>query len=772
MTPADRGPARPRPGEPGAPVTPETDRMTRTGVPPPPAFAPIETKLRAPRMARRLVRRDRLLDRLTGDDASLVVFCAPAGCGKTLTARQWLDADPRPWAWVQLDAGDNDPVTLLQYLARALLTVSPLDPAVLRWLELREPPVHRAILPALVSAASSAPPFVLVLDDTHSVGDPRCWKAVAAVLDGLSPGSSLAVCGRSDPPLSLSRLRALDQVTEVRYEDLVFDIEEMGRLLALHGMAVSADRLSELAEATEGWPAGVYLTLLSWRSGSDDARALPGNSTREVAEYLDSEVLGGLPPDLLRFLTRTSIVQGLTPGLCDALTGRDDSGQVLAAVQRDNLFLVPLDDEGAEYRYHHLFGDLLQRELRRREPHRLPSLHRRAARWFEQEDRVAPALHHHLAAGQVDQAADLVVRRWWSRYLTGRIWTTRRWLDLFSPEQIEVHPVLRVAAAWILAMTGSADLARSLLSGFDPSALDDLPTADLTASPRSSLALIRALLATDGPLQMREDAREAVRREGSSLGPWPALCSLVLGVAETLCDDDEAARASLRQAAEQGEAWCNGVDLAALGDLSLIAGDAGDWDEAEEFALEAVRRADAYAAGAQLPMAAVRLARDRLAGRDGDEDALADLEELLEQASWDFCPWVGVRAGLLLAEAHLARDEAGEAWRRLDEAKAILARWAPAPGLVRRIDALERSLQARDLVEPLSAAELRVLDLLPTNLTTQEIARQLGVSANTVGSHVKAIHRKLRATTRSEVVERASSLGLLEPRPRRSADAR
>jgi LuxR family transcriptional regulator, maltose regulon positive regulatory protein len=763
----ERGPGRARPDPPDGARRSVGGREAGPLHPAPPAFIPIETKLQAPPAAGHLVRRHRLVERLVRDPVPLVVFSAPAGCGKTLTLRQWLEADPRSWAWLQLDEGDNDPVTLLQYLARALLRVSPLDAAVPAWLELPEPPVTKAILPALVKAASAAPPFVLVLDDTHALRDERCWRMLGALLAALPPGSTLAVSGRSDPSLPLSRLRSLEQVAEYRYGDLVFDDDEIRRLLALHELSVDDDLLAELALVTEGWPAGVYLTVLSWRTGDLGARQLPRVGRREMTAYLHAEILEALAPDVVEFLTRTSIASTLSPGLCNELTGRDDSGWALATIQRDNLFLTSLDDGGAHYRYHHVFRELLQTELERREPAALPGLHLRAAHWFEQEDRVREALRHYFAAGEVGSAADLVAGRWWSRYLTGRVWTARRWVDGFSGDQLGDYPALTVAAAWIFALTGRPDLARSLLSGFDPTALDALPTLDRTSSARSSFALIRALLATDGPFRMREDAREAVRLEGAGPGPWPALCHLVLGVAEMLCGDDRAASGSLELAARQAEVWSNGVDLAALGDLSLLAGDDGDWDAAAEYALETVKRAQAYSTGDYLATTTARLARDRLSARAGDDDAVADMEDVLEESSWDFCPWVGVRTGLLLAEAHLSRADPGNARRSLDSARTILARWFQAPGLARRVTALEQSLRLHSLVEPLSSAELRVLAFMPTNLTAGEIAEQLGVSPNTVGSHIKALHRKLGAGRRSEVVERAAALGLLPSQPPR-----
>ena len=730
--------------------------------PSPPAFVPRETKLHAPRIPQHTVPRARLVEMLLTGTAPLVVFSAPAGSGKTLTVRQWLESDDRVSAWLQLDAGDNDPVTLLQYVARVLIHVSPLDPVVLSWLALPEPPVQKAILPALVAAASVAPPFIMILDDAQVVGDARCWRLLWAIIEGLSAGSTVVVCGRSDPPLPLSRLRSQALLAEYRFPQLAFDRGETSRLLALHGVTVDTAAVDDLLTATEGWPAGVYLAVLAWKTGARSVPTLaPTGDRREIADYLASEVLAEQSEEVVRFLTRTSVVWRLCPELCAVLTGRDDSALMLQAIERDNLFLMPLDGCREWYRYHHLFSEWLQVELRRHEPHLIPDLHRRAAAWFERDDLVADAVHHWLSAGDVQRAGDLVAARWVAHFLTGRVWTARHWVAMFTPDQVRSHAPLRVAAAWLSCFTGDANVARGLLLGLESSELDG-PSPDGAASVRSSATIARSLLAGEGPFQMREDARLAARLEKEAgAGPWHGLACQLLGVAEMLCGDDAAAVGPLVSAAWESEALHNGVELAALGHLSLIAGDEGRWEEAEQHAEEAARRAASYEVGDYLPSVPARLARDRLCARAGDDDAVVDLEELLQLADPEFCPWLGVQAGLLLAEVAIERGDEPAGRRRLDEATAILERWARAPGLVRRIDKLEAILRARSSVEPLSAAEVRILELLPTSLTVAEIAGRLGVSPNTVGSHVKALHRKLGAGRRSEVVERAVAFGLL-----------
>jgi LuxR family transcriptional regulator, maltose regulon positive regulatory protein len=693
-----------------------------------------------------------------------VLFCAPAGAGKTLAIREWLAAGTRPWGWLRLDAEDNDPVTLLEYLARALLDLTPLDPAVLRWLELPDPPVRRVVLPAMVSAVGGAPAFALVLDDAHLLRDARCWHIVSAVAEGMSAGSSVVIGSRSDPPLQLGKLRTQGLLAEYCLPDLAFDRDEARAALELHGVTGDDLWLDRVCEVTEGWPVGVALVGLSARAGTTIDHASPKGDERAIADYLMAEVLSAQPAEVTDLLTRTAVAERICPALCDALTGRSDGADVLEMLVHESLLVLPLDEHRVWYRCHHLLREFLLSDLEWRDPDLVPELHRTAAVWFRDAGQPGECLHHLLAAGETEEAARLVAAEWWPHYLGGRVWTARQWLDLFTGEQIRDHTGLRLAGAWVYAFTGEPDMARGLVRGLDPSSLDGLARDDKTRSPRSSLHMIRALLAADGPYRMREDAREAVRLEEGSPGPWPSLCELVLGVAESLCGDDDAAALALRRAARNGKVLRNGTDLAALGELSLIAGDRGDWHEATAQALEAARRAEAYATGDHLPAALARLARDRLCARDGDADAVSDLEDLYLHMSLDFCPWVGIRAAQLLAEARLEQGDMRESVRLLREARAALARWADAPGLARRLDRLEHAVLLRVSPDPPSPAELRVLELLPTNLTAREIAERLSVSPNTVGTHMKSLHRKLGATRRSELVQRASELGLLPAR--------
>ena len=251
------------------------------------------------------------------------------------------------------------------------------------------------------------------------------------------------------------------------------------------------------------------------------------------------------------------------------------------------------------------------------------------------------------------------------------------------------------------------------------------------------------------------------RIEEAGRSPWHAVALSLVGAGTWLSGDDEGAVEPFQEAILASEGLPGGADLAALGGLSLLAADHGEWEEAREYAEEAVRRTAPYEAGDYLPNSAARMARDRLMAREGDDDAIADLMDMLGSLDPGFCPWIPPSVSLCLAEAFIDRGEVLAARHQLDAAQAGLRRWAPAPGLLRRAEAFEVRLRARSSVEPISRAELRVLELLPTHLTTAEIAERLHLSPNTVGSHIKALHRKLDAGRRSEVVEKAIIAGLL-----------
>ena len=413
-------------------------------------FEPLRSKLRPARPHIDLVRRDELVDALLDCAAPLVLVSAPAGYGKSTVLSQWVQAEQRPTAWVQLGAADNDPVVLLTYLVLALEPVAPLDPAVVDLLQLRYPPLEERVLPSLAAALAAAPPFLLVLDDGHLVRSEACWKTILSVLDQLPHGAQVAIGSRHDPDLPLARLRAAGRLAEFRAERLAMSRDEARKLLDLHAFTCDAETLDAVLTVTEGWATGLYLALLAGEGRPKDAW-LPRvrGDRREIARYLVAEVLEQQPLEVQRFLVHTSILESLCAPLCDAVTGSGDAGEVLARLARENLFVAALDDRDHWYRYHHLFGELLRAELGRRAPLRVPDLHRAAAAWHHENGDPEQAVLHWLAAADIAAAAEPTFVACFDYVNHGQVETARRILDAFTEEQLLSNVTLTMAAGWL-----------------------------------------------------------------------------------------------------------------------------------------------------------------------------------------------------------------------------------------------------------------------------------------------------------------------------------
>ena len=410
-------------------------------------FAPLEAKLEPPRRRPGLVARYSLVDRLRASAADPIVYVsAPAGYGKTTLMAHWADADSRPFAWVSLDDGDNDPVALLTYVALALNRVEPLGGPVFSALSAPQPAVDGVVLPRLGKAvATRSEPFVLVLDDAHVLTAPDALESLFVLMRHLPAGSQLAITARSEPTLPLGRLRAGRRLFELGPADLAFAPDEAELLLRGAGIQLEPAEVRLITERTEGWPAGLYLAALSLRGDASVAAAVEGfaGDDRLVADYFRDEVLARLSPSLARFLTRTSVLDRLSAPLCDAILEQTGSASKLHKLERSNLFLVPLDRQRVWYRYHTLFAEMLRSRLRDAEPELELELHERAGAWYAEHGEPEQAIRHALAAGNVARAGDLVwtsVPRYRGR---GRGSVLLRWLSAFTDDADRRLPAAR-----------------------------------------------------------------------------------------------------------------------------------------------------------------------------------------------------------------------------------------------------------------------------------------------------------------------------------------
>jgi LuxR family transcriptional regulator, maltose regulon positive regulatory protein len=623
-------------------------------------FDVMEVKLSEPQIRPGTVAKADLIERLRASRVPLATVVAPAGYGKTTLLAHWAEADPRPFAWVALDGGDDDAVVLLRYIAAAIHRVEPVPREVFDALSgpggassvKRVPRVGRAL-------ATLERPLVLVLDDLHGVANPACLDALAELLEYVPAGSQVAIATREVPELPLARWRARGLVDEIGVADLRLGDREAGALLAAAGVEVDALELSELTARTEGWPAGLYLAGLSLVAGAPSSAGAASFTAddRFVSEYLRLELLSRLPTAEAQFLKHTSVLDRMCGGLCDAVLQTTQSADMLHALERTNGFVVPLDRQREWYRYHHLFGGLLRNELERSEPDAVAALNRRAMDWCIANDLPEAALRYGRAAGETDTVAELFEGLALPLYFDGRMQTTEEWFGWFGDDELVRHPALAVYGAWIRVLTGSPEEAERLLALADRTT-STRPLSDGSATIEPWIATLRAHMMQDGVERALADANLAL--EQLPPGSWWIPGSLRMrGVAHGLLGatdrETEDLGASIRESQALG---APGDDVAvAQALLALRAAKQGAWGEAAERARAAQAMVDEkgladYASCAIVHAATARVALHE-ARREESRAALARAHRLRPQLDHGL-PWLAVEVGLELTRAHLA----------------------------------------------------------------------------------------------------------------------
>lgn len=736
-------------------------------------FDLIDAKLAPPAMRTETVVKSELIGRLRDSGTRSASVVAPAGWGKTTLIAQWAERDARPFAYVSLDERDNDAVVLLRYIAAALDRVEHLSPAVFDALSAPGRSMWATCIPRVAGALSAVTtPVVLVLDDLHFVRNPTCLDAISTLLEHVPEGSLMVVATREDPELPLPRLRAQGRLLEIDLDDLRLHQEEAAALLRGAGVDLGQADAAELTRRTEGWPAGLYLAALSLAAGAPDmgeAHAFSGTD-RFVADYLRLELLSRLTADEVRFLTHTSVLDRMCAGLCDAVLGGGDSASRLESLERSNLFLVPLDRRRQWYRYHHLFQDLLRNELEQREPGLAPVLNRRAMQWCEANEMPEAAIHYGREAGESDAVARLVEALTVPTYYGGGIATVEHWLEWYDDDELlERHPTVAILGAWVWLMTGRPVEADRWARAAERSTFNP-PIPDGSASLQPWIATLRAHMCPDGIERMLADSEVALDQFGPE-GWWRATAQLSLGVAHALLGDRERARVAL-SAATEVSASTGAVDeeFVAFAELALLAMAEEAWKEAERHAGRAVALVNGAQLDDYLSSAIVYAAKARVALHLGDvaqaREQVPKIHRLRPLLS-DGVPWFSVQVGLELTRIHLALNEAEAAGSVLNEVEAIL-RVRPRLGTLSELagELRERvaatSTPSGQWALSLTAAELRLLPLLTTHLSFPQIAERLFISTSTVKTEVISIYRKFGVSSRTEAIERAVGIGLLE----------
>ncbi len=552
---------------------------------------------------------------------------------------------------------------------------------------------------------------------------------------------------------------------ELRARDLRFTPEEADAFLnGRLGLGLTPEDVGELVAKTEGWPAGLYLAALSLQ-GTADRRALVrsfGGSTRHVVDFLMTEVVEAHDPPAQALMLRTSILERLSGPLCDAVLDQEGSAAMLDALSRTNLFLVPLDDEGGWYRFHHLFTRLLRVELERREPGTAPGLHRRAYAWHRDYGTTDEAIQHATAAGAYAEAGELIRIPWISYANTCRYDTVLAWLRRLPDEMLSGDAHLLLIQAWVLSLSARREEAALAIAAVER--LGDLragPLPDGFSSGEASLTLLRACFPWGDAGAQLENGRRAAELEGPG-SPWRPLACWALGTGLYFRGEpDEADRwfAEAAALAPESAQWLAGE--ASLAYRSWIAGERGRLDEQRMLADAAVEFVREQGTENVIGVAPLALGVS-LAARDRPEEALPLIERGVAFSRTFGQPIQLANALLRQASALRALGEHKRAADVIAEARSILES-CPDPGILAgRLAVLDRPPRIRHVQSgehELTQRELRVLRLLHGDLSERDIARELFVSHSTVHSHVRAIYRKLAVCSRAGALERGRELG-------------
>jgi LuxR family maltose regulon positive regulatory protein len=531
---------------------------------------------------------------------------------------------------------------------------------------------------------------------------------------------------------------------------------------------LSSDEIRRLVQRLEGWPAGLYLAMLAMqRSGAERPSLLLTNDEPYLADYLRSEVLAGLDPDLLTFLSRTAFLERLSPSLCDVVLDTEGSASKLEALAAANSLVVRLGGGGDWYRYHTLLREYLRMEFERTSPALTRKLHRRAADWYQEHGLVEKAVVELLAAGDVDRGAALLGSVAWDLFYSGRATTVRSLGDRFDDSGLERNPWLATWLGWSALYAGQVGRVAKMADILDGASFSG-PPPDGTASFESGRAMLNVFLARDGVEGMRADADLAVATE-PTWSPWRPLALTSSAIASMASSDAERAEAELVETADIARtASASDEEQGALGLLAFLAIGKGDWRRAGSLTDRANRIVRAAHLESYFTSVVTHAASARVALNRGDvPSAKASLiqAQLLRPLLTHSIPWLSVRCLLELGRAYLAMSDVDGARAVLTQAEDILRKRPEIGPVAIEVRALREQMHVLPVAftgsSGLTASELRVLAFLPFHLSYREIADRLGVKESTVKTHTISIYGKFGVSTRGNAIEVASSVGLI-----------
>ncbi len=639
---------------------------------------------------------------------TLTLVSAPAGYGKSVAVAEWLTNPQSSISWLSLDEADNEPGRFFTYFVAALRQRDEsFCPELFAALHAGQTPPVEVLVTTLVNAMLGwESPHILALDDFHYIQDKTILEALAGLLAHAPRNFHLVLVTREDPPLPLARLRARGQLTEIRAADLRFSEAEASQLLREGlGLELPAGDVARLTERTEGWAAGLQLAGVSLQGRENPGafvQTLSG-SHRFILDYLTEEALKTQPPDVQDFLLKTSILPRLNGDLCDAVTGRADSASLLERLLSANLFIIPLDDEGRWYRYHHLFAELLQHRLKRESAACLPDLHQCASRWHEGQAMPVASIEHALAADDEARAAALLEKYGWRLLTHGHSRPLMKWVESLPEAQRNSKPTLNTVIVWGKILHGDYKGAIPYLMAAQAALPPD--GAEARALQADLLALQSFIVKAQG----KNSESLALAEQAWALAPGDdtrlrASTALALGTAyrtsgrfaeaiETLEDAMRAAHAlddhvtamvamahlsliwyplgRLRLLAERAREVIERAETISqvapvmIGSVHAVLGQVYyEWNQVEqarESLVHGIRLATLSAQPASVVYGNVHLAR--LHQGQGDLPAAAECLRLAGEAlekgapGWARPDWLAQKANLLVAQGHLGEAE-------------------------------------------------------------------------------------------------------------------
>ena len=432
----------------------------------------LATKLYIPSLHSQIIQRPSILDVMNDGlsiEKRLILVCAPAGYGKTTLVCEWLQGIHQS-CWISLEKGDNEPRLFFSYLIAGLQTILPgIGRQSQAILDAPQPAPLQLVLSLLLNdLAQTHSQTVIVLDDYQSIHTNQIHEGITYLLDHLPPEVHFVITTRSDPALPLHRYRSRGQLVEIRAEDLRFSIDEVSLFMKnVTGISLSPSEIATLESRTEGWAAGLQMAAISLRKSPNTVeffRSLAG-SNRFILDYLMEEVLKNQTDAVQRLLIQTSILDRICAPLSEAVvpSGAESNQSILQELERENLFLISLDDEHRWFRYHHLFQDLLRMRLKQSMPEKIQELHRSAGNWYETNGWIGEAVQHYIQGADFEHAADLVEKHTLNLFAQGKLDQLMGWIQKLPAELSARRPWLSIHQAWVMAFAGKNSEAESLI---------------------------------------------------------------------------------------------------------------------------------------------------------------------------------------------------------------------------------------------------------------------------------------------------------------------